>query len=228
MQSERHKPKCEADNSEAPPRDGAVRSSDETAVMAEERRDGVIWQAWEINRATGRNHASCKPYEIPKTLVWEALRVKAIREPGIDAETIEQFESKLGDNLYKLWNRLSSGSYFPPPVKAVPIPKKTGGVRLLGVPTVADRIAQTVIKMWLEPRLDPIFHRDSYGYRPGKSALDAIAVMRRRCWDHDWVMEFDIRGLFDNIDHELLIRLCASIVRIHGSCCTSRDGSRRR
>ena len=100
---------------------------------------------------------------------------------------------------------MSSGSYFPPPVKAVPIPKKSGGVRLLGIPTVADRIAQTAVKLWLEPQLDPIFHDDPYGYRPGKSALEAIAVTRRRCWDHDWVVEFDIRGLFDNLDHGLLI-----------------------
>ena len=112
---------------------------------------------------------------------------------GIDAETIERFENKLGDNLYKLWNRLTSGSYFPPPVKAVPIPKKSGGVRILGIPTVADRIAQRAVKMWMEPQLDPIFRDDSYGYRPRKSALEAIAVTRRRCWDYDWVVEFGIR-----------------------------------
>ena len=150
----------------------------------------------------------CKRYDIPKTLIWEAwLNVKANQgAAGIDAETIERFENKLGDNLYKLWNRMSAGSYFPPPVKAVPIPKKSGGVRILGIPTVADRIGQAAIKMWLEPRLDPIFHEDSYGYRPGKSALTAIAVTRRRCWDSDWVVEFDIRGLFDNLDHDLLMR----------------------
>jgi RNA-directed DNA polymerase len=101
---------------------------------------------------------------------------------------------------------MCSGSYFPPPVKAVPIPKKAGGVRILGIPTVADRVAQTAVKMWLEPHLDPIFREDSYGYRPGKSALGAIAVTRRRCWDHDWVVEFDIRGLFDNLDHDLLMK----------------------
>jgi RNA-directed DNA polymerase len=148
-----------------------------------------------------------KPYDIPKPLIWEAwLRVKANKgAAGIDAETIERFESKLGDNLYKLWNRMTSGSYFPPPVKAVPIPKKSGGVRMLGIPTVADRVAQTAVKLWLEPRLDPIFCADSYGYRPGKSAHDAIAATRRRCWDCDWVVEFDIRGLFDNLDHGLLM-----------------------
>ena len=153
------------------------------------------------------SYVTCKSYDIPKTMIWEAwLRVKANKgAAGIDAETIGRFETKLGANLYKLWNRMSSGCYFPPPVKAVPIPKKSGGVRVLGIPTVSDRIAQTAVKMWLEPQLDPVFHDDSYGYRPGKSALEAIAVTRRRCWDCDWVVEFDIRGLFDNLDHGLLM-----------------------
>jgi RNA-directed DNA polymerase len=149
-----------------------------------------------------------KSYSIPKTLVWEAYKcVKANGgSAGVDSESIETFESQLGDNLYKLWNRLCSGSYFPPPVKGVPIPKKSGGIRMLGVPTVADRIAQTVTKLVLEPLLEPLFHRNSYGYRPGRSALDAVAMVRRRSWEYDWVIEFDIKGLFDNIDHELLMR----------------------
>lgn len=149
-----------------------------------------------------------KPYPIPKAWVWEAYQsVKANGgSAGIDRETLETFERRLGDNLYKLWNRLCSGSYFPPPVKAVPIPKKSGGVRMLGVPTVADRVAQTVVKRVLEPLLEPVFHPDSYGYRPGRSAHDALAMARRRCWDYDWVVEFDIKGLFDNIDHGLLMR----------------------
>ena len=149
-----------------------------------------------------------KPFVIPKKLVWEAFqRVKANGgSAGVDEESIEMFESKLKDNLYKLWNRMGSGSYFPPPVKAVPIPKKSGGTRILGVPTVADRVAQTVVKMVFEPLLEPVFDRDSYGYRPGRSALDAVAVVRRRSWEYDWVVEFDIKGLFDNIDHELLLR----------------------
>ncbi len=149
-----------------------------------------------------------KSFNIPKRLVWEAFqRVRANGGgAGIDQESIEGFERELGDNLYRLWNRMASGSYFPPPVKAVPIPKRSGGTRLLGVPTVADRVAQTVVKMVLEPKLEPVFDRDSYGYRPGRSALDAIAVVRRRCWDCDWVVEFDIKGLFDNIDHGLLMR----------------------
>jgi RNA-directed DNA polymerase len=149
-----------------------------------------------------------KPFPIPKRLVWEAFkRVKANGgAAGVDAESIEMFESKLSDNLYKLWNRLCSGSYFPPPVRGVPIPKKSGGVRMLGVPTVADRVAQTVVKGVLEPVLEPCFHRDSFGYRPGRSALDAVALVRRRNWEYDWVVEFDIRGLFDNIDHSLMLK----------------------
>jgi len=149
-----------------------------------------------------------KPFVISKRLVWEAFqRVKANGgSAGVDQESIEEFESKLGDNLYKLWNRMGSGSYFPPPVKAVPIPKKSGGTRILGVPTVADRVAQTVVKIVLEPLLEPVFDRDSFGYRPGRSALDAVALVRRRSWEYDWVVEFDIKGLFDNIDHGLLLR----------------------
>ena len=149
-----------------------------------------------------------KPYDIPKMLVWEAYQcVKANGgSAGIDSESLEQFESNLSSNLYKLWNRMCSGSYFPPPVKGVPIPKKSGGIRMLGVPTVADRIAQTVVKRLLEPDIDPLFHANSYGYRPGRSAHDAIAMVRRRSWEYDWVIEFDIKGLFDNIDHDLLMR----------------------
>jgi RNA-directed DNA polymerase len=149
-----------------------------------------------------------KPFHIPKALVWEAFkRVKSNGgAAGVDRESIEMFEGKLSDNLYKLWNRLCSGSYFPPPVKGVPIPKKSGGVRMLGVPTVADRVAQTVVKIVLEPVLEPLFHRNSFGYRPGRSALDAVALVRRRSWEYNWVVEYDIKGLFDNIDHELLLR----------------------
>lgn len=149
-----------------------------------------------------------KPYEISKHVVLEAFqRVKANGgATGVDNVSLEKFESKLKDNLYKIWNRMSSGSYLPPPVKAVEIPKKSGGTRILGVPTVADRVAQMVVKIHFEPQVEPYFHPDSYGYRPGKSAADALAVTRKRCWKYDWVLEFDIKGLFDNIDHELLMR----------------------
>ena len=125
---------------------------------------------------------------------------------GVDEQSIADFESNLKDNLYKLWNRMSSGSYFPPAVKAVSIPKKNGGVRILGIPTVADRIAQTVVKLEFEPFVEPYFLPDSYGYRPNKSALDAVGVTRQRCWKYDWVIEYDIKGFFDNLDHELLLK----------------------
>ncbi len=125
---------------------------------------------------------------------------------GIDQQSLQDFDKDLEDNLYKLWNRLSSGSYFPPPVKAVPIPKKQGGERILGIPTVSDRIAQMVVKLTFEPLVEPYFLSDSYGYRPSKSALDAIGITRQRCWEYDWVLEFDIKGLFDNINHELLMK----------------------
>lgn len=149
-----------------------------------------------------------KPFAISKQAVWEAYKkVKANGgAAGIDEVSLAELERDLKNDLYKLWNRMSSGSYFPPAVKAVPIPKKSGGVRILGVPTVADRIAQMVVKDALEPLVEPHFHKDSYGYRPGKSAHDALSVTRKRCWRYDWVLEFDIRGLFDNIDHELLMR----------------------
>jgi RNA-directed DNA polymerase len=149
-----------------------------------------------------------KPFQIDKRRVYEAY--KAVKSnggaAGVDRQTIEQFEADLGGNLYKIWNRMSSGTYFPPPVLAVSIPKKSGGQRILGVPTVSDRIAQMVVKQLIEPDLDPIFLPDSYGYRPRKSALDAVGATRERCWKYDWVLEFDIKGLFDNIDHELLLR----------------------
>ena len=151
---------------------------------------------------------STKPFVISKRLVWEAYqRVKANRgAAGIDGESLEAFDRDLSSNLYRIWNRMSSGSYFPPAVKGVAIPKKSGGQRMLGVPTVGDRIAQTAVALVLEPILEPVFHEDSYGYRRGKSAHDALAVTRKRCWERDWVLEYDIRGLFDNIDHGLLLK----------------------
>ena len=149
-----------------------------------------------------------KPFTIAKGLVYEAYKaVKAnAGAAGVDRQTLEDFESDLKSNLYQIWNRMSSGSYFPPPVKAVAIPKKSGGERILGVPTVADRVAQMVVKQAIEPALEAKFLPDSYGYRPGRSALDAVGVTRERCWRYDWVLEFDIKGLFDNIDHALLRR----------------------
>jgi RNA-directed DNA polymerase len=125
---------------------------------------------------------------------------------GVDGQTIEEFEENLENNLYKLWNRMASGSYFPKPVMRVEIPKGDGGTRPLGIPTVTDRIAQTVVKRYLEPGLEEIFHPDSYGYRPGRSAVEAVGVARKRCWRYDWVLDLDIKGFFDSIDHELMMR----------------------
>lgn len=149
-----------------------------------------------------------KPFIIPKDVVITAF--KLIKEnagaAGVDHQSLADFEKDLKNNLYKIWNRMSSGTYFPPPVKAVPIPKKSGGERILGIPTVSDRIAQMIVKIIFEPYVEQHFLPDSYGYRPKKSALDAVGVTRQRCWKYDWVLEFDIKGLFDNIDHDLLMK----------------------
>jgi RNA-directed DNA polymerase len=152
-----------------------------------------------------------KSFVISKRLVFEAWRrVKANRgAEGIDEESIQAFEANLAGNLYKLWNRMSSGSYMPPPVKAVEIPKKKGGSRVLGVPTVADRVAQTVAYLYLEPEVEPVFHPDSYGYRPGRSAHDALAACRQRCWKYDWVVDLDLKSFFDSLDHSLVLKAVA-------------------
>jgi group II intron reverse transcriptase/maturase len=150
-----------------------------------------------------------KPFSISKNAVMTAFeRVKANKGTyGIDEQSIESFELDLKNNLYKLWNRMSSGSYFPKPVKAVAIPKKNGGTRTLGIPTVEDRVAQMVTKLYFEPTVEKLFYEDSYGYRPNKSAIHAIEATRKRCWRKDWVLEFDIKGLFDNIRHDYLIEM---------------------
>ncbi len=157
-----------------------------------------------------------KPFDISKREVWEAFkRVKANQgAAGVDGQSITAFEANLADNLYKLWNRLSSGSYLPPPVRRVDIPKASGGTRPLGIPTVADRIAQEVVRRRLEPLLEPIFHRDSYGYRPRRSAIDAVRTARQRCWRSAWVIDLDIKAFFDTIGHELLLKA----VRHHTDC----------
>ena len=152
--------------------------------------------------------SEAKPYRISKQEVWKAYeKVKANKgAAGVDKQSIEDFDKKLKDNLYKIWNRMSSGSYFPPPVLAVEIDKDGGGKRKLGIPTVSDRIAQMVVKSRLEPEVEPLFVPDSYGYRPRKSALEAVGQARQRCWEYDWVIDLDIKGFFDNIDHELMDR----------------------
>ena len=161
-----------------------------------------------------------KPFSIEKRQVYEAYKVVKSNggAAGVDGQTIEDFDKDLGGNLYKIWNRMSSGSYFPPPVRAVPIPKKSGGERILGVPAVSDRIAQMVAKQLIESDLETVFLPDSYGYRPGKSAVDAVGVTRERCWRYDWVLEFDIVGLFDNLPHDLLLKA----VRRHVECAWAR------
>jgi RNA-directed DNA polymerase len=158
--------------------------------------------------AMGGADDKAKPFHISKREVWEAYqRVKANKgAAGVDEQSIADFERRLKQNLYKIWNRMSSGSYFPPPVRTVKIPKANGGERKLGIPTVSDRIAQMVVKSRLEPEVDPLFHADSYGYRPGKSALDAVGQARQRCWRFDWIIDLDIKGFFDNIPQDLLIR----------------------
>ncbi|MEU7876576.1 group II intron reverse transcriptase/maturase [Dactylosporangium sp. NPDC049140] len=150
-----------------------------------------------------------KPFDISKIEVWEAYR--QVREnkgaAGVDGQSIEGFEKDLKNNLYRIWNRMSSGSYFPPAVKAVEIPKSHGdGTRMLGVPTVADRIAQTVVARRLEAKVEPIFHPDSYGYRPGRSALDAVAACRQRSWRRNWVIDLDVQKFFDSVDHDLIVK----------------------
>jgi len=152
--------------------------------------------------------SKAKPFCISKRVVLDAYkRVKANQgAAGVDGESIADFERDLKNNLYRIWNRMSSGSYFPPAVRSVEIAKKGGGQRKLGIPTVSDRIAQMVAKIYFEPEVDHYFHPDSYGYRPGKSAIEAVGVARKRCWRYDWVLDFDIKAFFDEIDHELLMR----------------------
>jgi len=154
--------------------------------------------------------SEARPYNIPKRLVWEAYqRVKANRgAAGVDGVSLAAFERDLKGNLYKIWNRMSSGAYHPPPVRLVEIPKE-GGTRPLGIPTISDRVAQTVVKMVFEPEVEPYFHPDSYGYRPGRSALDAVGTARKRCWATDWVIDLDIKSFFDSIPHDLVERAVA-------------------
>ena len=147
-----------------------------------------------------------KSHDIPKRLVWDAWKVKKNGgAAGVDGVTVEQFEVRLKDNLYKLWNRMVSGSYLPGPVRAVEVPKK-GGTRVLGIPNVMDRVAQTAAVLALEPNVEKVFHDDSYGYRPGRSPLDAVKVCRERCWKRDWVVDLDVRAFFDSVSWELILK----------------------
>ena len=184
--------------------------------MGMERRGRADQGQPEVNPAGEEPTVGPKPnvksFEIPKRLVFEAWeKVRANNgAPGVDAVSIAVFSDDVKGNLYKLWNRMSSGSYFPGPVRAVEIPKDHGaGVRILGVPNTADRVAQTAAAMLLEEKLEPIFHPDSYGYRPGRSAHDALAVTRKRCWRQDWTLDLDVRAFFDSVRHDLMLKAVA-------------------
>jgi RNA-directed DNA polymerase len=184
--------------------------------MEQERRSRADQGRLEANpkgeEPAGGPKPKVKSFEIPKRLVYEAWeKVRANNgAPGVDAVSIAGFAGEERNNLYKLWNRMASGSYFPGPVRAVEIPKDHGaGVRTLGVPNTEDRIAQTAAAMLLEEKLEPIFHPDSYGYRPGRSAHDALAVTRKRCWKQDWILDLDVRAFFDSVPHDLLLKAVA-------------------
>jgi RNA-directed DNA polymerase len=196
------------ESTEAEHRHRITRSSEEVTVMVMERRGYIVQWSLEVNQKWKELMSEVKSYNISKEVVLEAFkRVKANKgTSGVDKETTVEFDRDMKNNLYKIWNRMSSGSYFPPPVLGVEIPKGEGGKRKLGIPTVSDRIAQMVVKIYLEPKTEPYFHADSYAYRPKKSAIEAIGVARERCWKYDWVLDIDIKGFFDNIDHDLMMK----------------------
>ena len=201
--------KSQDESTDAQHRDGRFRSSDEASVMEVERRKALGQCESKGQPHRGRNPLNqTKPFAIPKTLVVQAYkRVKANKgSSGVDGQTLYQFDQHLKGNCYKLWNRLSSGSYHPPHVKRVDLRKSCGGVRPLGIPTVSDRIAQMVVKLIVEPSLERLFHPDSYGYRPNKSAHQALKKTEVRCRENAWVLDMDIQGFFDNIDHRLLMK----------------------
>jgi RNA-directed DNA polymerase len=199
----------EGERTNATPRGGAPCSSRDARESGSSQGGACRGAAAGGPTSHGRSlKDAAKPFRITRQEVWDAyLKVKSNKgAAGIDGQSIADFERHLKRNLYRIWNRLASGSYFPPPVRTVSIPKASGGERMLGIPTVSDRIAQMVVKNRLEPQVDPLFHPDSCGYRPQKSALEAVGRARRRCWDFDWVCDLDIKGFFDNIDHGLMMK----------------------
>jgi RNA-directed DNA polymerase len=170
----------------------------------------LLWEEAKVNNPRSQE----KPFAIPKQLVWEAWRQVKVNKgaAGVDGQDLDSFETDLKSNLYRIWNRMSSGTWFPPPVRAVEIPKPHGGgVRVLGVPTIADRVAQTAVAMFLEPLVEPRFHQDSYGYRPGRSAHDALAVCRERCWKDDWVIDVDVQKFFDEVPWDLIVKAVTAV-----------------
>lgn len=204
------------ESTDAKHRDGVTRSSEEGAVMALEQRGGIIQSDFAGQPQNGRNpDCQTKPFEITKRQVYQAYkRVKANRgAAGVDHQSLKDFDGDLSGNLYKLWNRMASGSYHPPAVRRVEIPKANGAVRALGIPTVSDRIAQMVVKEAIEPDIDRQFHPDSYGYRPGKSAHQALEKAKVRCWQCPWVLDMDIKAFFDTINQQLLMRAVVKHVK---------------
>jgi group II intron reverse transcriptase/maturase len=183
-------------------------SSDKAPVMGVERRAEVIQLRLPLTTPKGGRDSGAETKSIPitKRMIWESYkRVKRNKgAAGIDEETLVMYEERLQDNLYMLWNRMSSGSYFPPPVLEVEIPKDDGRKRKLGIPTVNDRVAQQVIKSYLEPRFEAEFSPQSYGYRPLKSAHQAVEQVRKNVRYCHWVIDMDISGFFDNMSHEHL------------------------
>lgn len=211
----------EGERTNATPRDGAPRRSDDARESGLSKGGACRGAVLGGPTSDGRSPKdTAKPFCIARQEVLDAYyKVKSNKgAAGIDEQSIAEFERDLKRNLYRIWNRLSSGSYFPPPVRTVKIPKASGGERTLGIPTVSDRIAQMVVKRRLEPLVDPLFHPDSYGYRPGKSALDAVGRARRRCWEYDWVCDLDIQGFFDTIDHDLLMKAVRKHAREKWTC----------
>lgn len=189
-------------------RGGAARSSDDSLETARSKGAASFGRQRGSTRIGEEPAKPTKAFGIPKALVWEAYKdvVRSSGSPGVDGQTIEEFREDLSNRLYCIWNRMSSGSYVPPPVLRVEIPKADGGRRELGIPTVSDRIAQGAVKRYLESIVEPQFHEDSYGYRPGRSALDAVAKTRDRCWRDDWVLDLDVSKFFDSLDHGLVMR----------------------
>lgn len=195
------------ESSDARLRGGLTSSSCEGVVTTLEPRGqpGTVRECQQKWKSTTEQQ---KKYAINReevNLAWQRVRTKG-GIGGVDGESIKSFERNLSKNLYKLWNRMSSGSYHPQAVLRVEIPKGDGKLRPLGIPTILDRVAQEVVRARFEPVVESFFHRDSYGFRPGRSAPEAVKTCRERCWKYDWVLDVDIQKFFDTIDHELMMK----------------------
>jgi RNA-directed DNA polymerase len=201
---------CKRESADAWHGGGTSRSSEEAAVMAAEQRGSIVrpCQGEKLTSSGGIETDKAKPFSISRQSVYAAYRKVSSNNGsgGVDGISMEEFNKAYKNHLYKLWNRMGSGSYIPPAVRLKEIAKKGGGVRPLGIPTIADRVGQTVVKELLEQELEPLFDENSYGYRPGKSAIEAVGKAREMCWKYDWVVDLDIKGFFDNIPHGLLMK----------------------